>query len=205
MFTYWISLRRGPSSLGKLRVLNAWMPASWSPSNPVTVAEQPASLASCGEPNHNPTWKVCTGLNSGFFSASNLSTCGAFTTPGANTNNSSLKIPLARTSPWPWLLVSKSAWYQEMPKGLLGCWVTNSSNSVFLGAWLTLISMIWLSVDVVRTSTLALAPLRQSLSTADWDRTILKVVVLSTAKAAAAARATTTSDSTAIIDSFLIF
>src|SRR5215208_6944362 len=194
MFTYWISLRRGPSSLGKLRVLNAWMPASWSPSNGVTVSEQPASSASSGLPNHSPRWKVCTGLNSGFFLASLSSTCGAFTTPGANTNNSSLKMPLARTSPWPWLLVVKSAWYQEMPKGLLGCWVTNSSNSVFLGAWLTLTSMICWSVGVVRTSTWALAPSRQSLATAAFERTILKVV-LSTAKAAAAARAATTNAS----------
>src|SRR5215203_5167641 len=191
MFTYWIS-PRGPSSLGKLRVLNAWMPASWSPSNCVILPEQPASLASFGSPNHSPRWRVCTGSNFGFFSASWLSTCGAFTLPGANTNNSSLKIPLARTSPLPWLLVVKSAWYQEMPKGLLGCWVTNSSNSVFLGAWLTVTSIIWLSVGVVRTSTLALAPSRQSLSTAAWERTILKGVVLPTAKAAAAARAATT-------------
>ena len=92
-------------------------------------------------------------------------------------------MPLARTSPWPWLLVSKSAWYQETPKGLLGSWVTNSSNSVFLGAWLRVTSMIWLSVGVVRTSTWALAPLRQSLSVAAfWDRTISKEVVLSTAE-----------------------
>src|SRR5215217_5883950 len=96
------------------------MPASWSPSNCVTLPEQPASLASFGSPNHSPRWRVCTGSNFGFFSASNLSTCGAFTLPGANTNNSSPKMPMARTSPWPWLLVVKSAWYQETPKGLLG-------------------------------------------------------------------------------------
>src|SRR5215212_1968410 len=184
MFAYLI-LPRGPFRSGKLRVLNAWMPASWSPSNCVTFPEQPASLASFGSPNHNPTWKVCTGSYFGFFSASNLSTCGAFTLPGANTNNSSLKMPLALTSPWPWLLVVKSAWYQETPKGLLGCWVMNSSNSVFFGAWLRVTSMIWLSVGVVRTSTLALAPSRHSLSTAASERTILKVVS-STAKAATA-------------------
>src|SRR5215208_843447 len=188
MVTYWIS-PSGPSSLGKLRVLNAWMPALWSPSNCVTFPEQPASLASFGSPNHNPRWSVCTGSKAGFFSASWLSTCGAFTLPGANTNNSSLKMPLARTSPWPWLLVVKSAWYQEMPKGLLGCWVTNSSNSVFLGAWLTLTSMICWSVGVVRTSTWALAPLRQLSSTAAFERTILKEVVSSPAKAAAANKA----------------
>src|SRR5215213_9178409 len=194
MFSYWIS-PSGPSSLGKLRVLNAWMPAVWSPSNGVTVSEQPASSASSGLPNHNPRWNVCTGLNSGFFLASLLSTCGAFTTPGATANNSSLKMPLACTSPLPWLLVSKSDWYQEMPKGLLGCWVTNSSNSVFLGAWLTLTSMTCWSVAVVRTSTWALAPLRQLSSTAAFERTILKEVVLSTAKAAAAARAAMTNAS----------
>src|SRR5215204_6589174 len=192
MFTYWIS-PSGPSSLGKLRVLNAWMPAVWSPSNGVTVSEQPASFASSGLPNHNPRWNVCTGLNSGFFLASRSSTCGAFTTPGATANNSSLKMPLARTSPWPWLLVVKSDWYQETPKGLLGCWVTNSSNSVFLGAWLTLTSMTCWSVAVVRTSTWALAPLRQLSSTAAFERTILKEVVSSPAKAAAAARAAITS------------
>src|SRR5215212_9553406 len=208
MFTYWIS-PRGPSRSGKLRVLNAWMPELWSPSNGVTVPEQPASFASSGEPNHSPRWKVCTGLNSGFFLASLLSTCGAFTMPGATANSSSLKMPLARTSPWPWLLVVKSAWYQEMPKGLLGCWVMNSSNSVFLGAWSTLTSMTCWSVGVVRTSTWALAPSRQSLSTAVWERTILKEVVLSTAKAAAAARAAITSaapnmSSTRLIVRFIV-
>jgi hypothetical protein len=50
------------------------------------------------------------------------STCGAATLPGAKANNSSLKMPLARTSPKPLSLVSKSAWYQETPGGLLGCW-----------------------------------------------------------------------------------
>src|SRR5829696_8617834 len=205
---YWIS-PKGPSSLGKLRVLNAWMPASWSPSNAVTVSEQPASLASSGSPNHNPRWKVCTGSKAGFFSASWSSTCGALTLPGANTNNSSLKMPLARTSPLPWLLVVKSAWYQEMPKGLLGCWVTNSSNSVFLGAWLRVTSMTCWSVGVVRTSTWALAPSRQSLSTAVCERTILKEVVLSTSKAAAAARAAITSaapnmSSTRLIVRFIV-
>src|SRR5215218_4076381 len=194
MVAYWM-LPRGPSRSGKLRVLNAWMPASWSPSNCVTFPEQPASLASFGSANHNPTWKVCTGSYFGFFSASWLSTCGAFTTPGANAKSSSLKIPLARTSPWPWLLVVKSAWYQETPKGLLGCWVMNSSNSVFLGAWLRVTSMIWLSVGVVWTSTWALAPWRQSLSTAASERTILKEVVLSAANAAAAARAAMTNAS----------
>src|SRR5215213_1677851 len=98
----------------------------------------------------------------------------------------------ALTSPWPWLLVVKSAWYQERPKGLLGCWVMNSSNSVFFGAWSTVTSRIWLSVGVVRTSTLAFAPSRQSLSTAASERTILKEVVSSTAKAAVAARAAMT-------------
>src|SRR5215216_2031576 len=199
MFTYLISPRgawillgffspRGPFRSGKLRVLSAWMPAAWSPSNGVTFPEQPASLASFGSANHNPRWKVCTGLNLGFFSASWLSTCGAFTLPGAMANTSSLKIPMKRPLPLPLLSVDMSPWYQEMPKGSLGCWMTNRVYSVFLAACLSVTSMIWLPTGVERMSTLADAPSRQSLATADWERTILKEVS-STAKAAAANKA----------------
>src|SRR5215218_3073178 len=185
MFTYLISPRgawillgffspRGPFRSGKLRVLSAWMPAAWSPSNGVTFPEQPASLASFGSANHNPRWKVCTGLNLGFFSASWLSTCGAFTLPGAMANTSSLKIPMKRPLPLPLLSVDMSPWYQEMPKGALGCWMTNKVNAVFLAACLRVTSMIWLPTGVERICTLADAPSRQSLATADSERTISK-------------------------------
>src|ERR671920_1842048 len=160
------------------------MPASWSPSNGVTVPEQPASLASLGSANHNPRCKVCTGANFGPSLASWSSTRGAFTLAGLNAKVSSLKMPMTRTSPLPWLSVSRSPWYQETPKGSLGCWMTNRVKPVFLAACLSSTSMIWFPPSVW-TSTLALAPSRQSLSTADWERTILKVVS-STAKAAAA-------------------
>src|SRR5215204_1177257 len=65
--------------------------------------------------------------------------------------------------------------------------MTNRVNPVFLAACLSSTSMIWLPPTVC-TSTLALAPSRQSLATADWERTILKEVS-STAKAAAANKA----------------
>ena len=60
-------LRRGPFRSEKFWVLSAWIPASWSPSNGVTVPEQPAFLACFGSENHTPSWKVCTGKNFGPF------------------------------------------------------------------------------------------------------------------------------------------
>src|SRR5262249_15107831 len=51
----------GPSSLGKLRVLSAWIPALCSPLKRVTVSGQPAICAASGEPNHKPRWNVWTG------------------------------------------------------------------------------------------------------------------------------------------------
>src|SRR5215218_10611894 len=174
---YWI-WRRGPFRAGKLRVLSAWMPASWSPSNGVTVrpfGEQPAALASFGSANHTPRWKVCTGSKAGFFLASWLSTCGAFTLPGAMANTSSLKIPTKRPLPLPWLSVSMSPWYQETPKGLLGCWMTNTVNAVFLAALLRVTSRFWLPWPASVTFTSADAPLRHLLpkAAADSERTIL--------------------------------
>ena len=50
MFAYLI-VPSGPR-LVKLRVLKAWMPASWSPSNGVTVFEQPAFAAPREAANH---------------------------------------------------------------------------------------------------------------------------------------------------------
>src|SRR5919107_4755192 len=75
MFTYSI-VPRAPFRAGKLRVLKAWMPASWSPSNGVTVFEQPAFAAPREVANHTPIWKVCTGLNFTPFLASFASTFG---------------------------------------------------------------------------------------------------------------------------------
>jgi hypothetical protein len=97
--------------LVKLRVLSAWMPATWSPSNGVTVFEQPALAASFGSANHTPRWKVCTGANFTPFLASCLSTCGGFTAPGEMANTSELKIPTKCPVPWPLLSVAMSPWY----------------------------------------------------------------------------------------------
>src|SRR5215216_4655390 len=65
--------------------------------------------------------------------------------------------------------------------------MTNRVYPVFLAACFRETSMIWLP-PTVRISTVADAPSRQSLATADWERTILKEVS-STAKAAAANKA----------------
>ena len=51
----WIR-RSGPWSFRNWRVLNAWMPAVWSPLNGVIVLGQPAAAASLGELNHSPRW-----------------------------------------------------------------------------------------------------------------------------------------------------
>src|SRR5215813_10728763 len=89
----------GPSSLGKLRVLSAWIPALCSPLKRVTVSGQPAICAASGEPNHKPRWNVWTGSVAGFADASGngglLCTTGAAWPPGgcATMNVSMLKRP----------------------------------------------------------------------------------------------------------------
>src|SRR5215213_10766854 len=89
-------------------------------------------------------------------------------------NTSSLKIPMKRPLPLPLLSVDMSPWYQEMPKGSLGCWMTNRVYSVFLAACVSVTSMIWLPSGVERICTVADTFLRQSLATADLERTISK-------------------------------
>src|SRR5215216_4726008 len=71
--------------------------------------------------------------------------------------------------------------------------MTNRVYPVFLAACFRETSMIWLP-PTVRISTVADAPSRQSLATADSERTILKEVS-STAKAAAANKAAISSAS----------
>src|SRR5215218_2726932 len=191
MFTYLI-LRRGPFRSGKLRVLSACIPAVWSPLNGVTLSGHPAALAASAVPNHNPRWNWCTGANCGLVSASgnggSSCTTGASTLPGATENVSMLKRPTKCPRPSPSLLVFMSPWYQETPNGVSGCWMTNKSNSVFLGMWrrVTFITSTG-PKDLMVTLAWALG-LRQSASTAALERTILKEV-LSTAKAAAANKA----------------
>src|SRR5919106_481237 len=80
-----------------------------------------------------------------------------------------------------------SPWYQETPKGELGFWRTHRANALFLGMPFRVTSITCMPATVLMV-TLARAFFRQVLSTADWERTILKEV-LSTAKAAAANRA----------------
>src|SRR5215213_8339146 len=174
LFAYLI-VPRGPPFL-KLRELRAWMPASWSPSNGVTVFEQPASLASFGSANHTPRWKVCIGSNFTPFLASALSTCGGFTAPGEMANTSSLKIPTKCPVPWPWLSVAMSPWYQETPKGVLARWMRKTVKSVFLAALLRVMYRFWLPWPASVTLTFAEAPLRHLpplTAAADCERTIL--------------------------------
>src|SRR5215216_5668098 len=188
MFTYLI-LRSGPFNASKLRVLSACIPAVWSPLNGVTLPGHPAASAASAEPNHNPRWNWCTGANDGLVAASgnggSSCTTGAAVLPGATENVSMLKRPTKCPWPSPCLLVFMSPWYQETPKGVLGCWMTNRSNSLFLGMWrrVTFITSTG-PKDLMVTLAWALG-LRQSASTAALERTILKEVS-STAKAAAA-------------------
>ncbi len=78
-----------------------------------------------------------------------------------------MNVPLA----WPDLLLSRSPWYQEIPNGALGTWVTNRSKSVFGGRW---------SAETFMTSTgpsdamvtLASAPVRQLALTEAAERTM---------------------------------
>ena len=48
------------------------------------------------------------------------------------------KVPLALPAP----SLSRSPWYQDTPKGVLGTWMTKRSKSVFLGRWLARIFMV---------------------------------------------------------------
>src|SRR5215212_5365324 len=174
LFAYLI-VPRGPP-LVKLRELSAWMPATWSPSNGVTVFEQPALAASFGSANHTPRWKVCIGSNFTPFLASCLSTFGGFTVPGEMANTSSLKIPMKCPVPWPLLSVAMSPWYQETPKGELGCWRTKTVNSVFLAALFRVTYRFWLPWPASVTFTSADAPSRHLppfTAAADSERTIL--------------------------------
>src|SRR5579872_5020576 len=130
------AVRSGPAWSGKLFVLSACTPALCSPLNGVVAPAQPAATASFGELNHRPRWYICTGLKGGLVLASGkgpLKTWGAAAEPGATAKVSTLKRPTKMPLAWPDLLLSRSPWYQEIPNGALGTWVTNRSKSVFGG------------------------------------------------------------------------
>ena len=77
---------------------------------------------------------MCTGAVAGFVAASMPGwTIGAGAVFGATMKVCSLKRPTKFLVALPSLSVVRSPWYQDNPKGALGTWMTNRSNSVFLG------------------------------------------------------------------------
>src|SRR5882724_8649214 len=116
--TYLI-LSKGPLASGKLLVFKTWIPASWSPSNGVTVPGHPAVTACAGSANHIPRWAIPTGTGG---------------TPRFRMKVSSLKIPVTSTTPSPLALVVRSPWYHAGTKGAFGVVMTKSVKSVFAGS-----------------------------------------------------------------------
>src|ERR1700759_5321303 len=100
------------------------MPACCSPLNGVTTglvapASQPSLNGRLGALNHRPRWNWWVGAN-------------VVLPPGDTENVSRSKMPRTTAWPTPWLSASTSVWYHETPKGLLGCSITNRSNSAWL-------------------------------------------------------------------------
>ena len=117
------SWRSGPVWSPKLRVLSACTPAVWSPLNGVVAPGQPAATASLRrvEPQaqvvgvHGAERRVRRRVRDG--AAVHLEAGAA---PGATAKVSMLNRPMNVPSAWPWRLLSRSPWYQEMPNGALG-------------------------------------------------------------------------------------
>ena len=86
------------------------------------------------------------------------------------------KVPLALPRP----SLCRSPWYQEIPNGVLGTWMTNRSKSVFLGRWLARIFMVSTGPCEVIV-TWAVAPCRQLALTEAAERTMLNEVLLTAA------------------------
>src|SRR4051812_43587844 len=129
-------LPSGPAVAGNWAVLKTCTPALCSPLNGVVAPGQPALVASAGELNQMPTWKVWIGPNAGLLVASGVGeecTDGAGAVFGAMANVSSLNRPTYSWWAKPSRFVSRSPWYHDTPNGALGTWMTKVSNSVLAG------------------------------------------------------------------------
>src|SRR5215467_12641787 len=101
------------------------MPAFCSPLNGVTIGaaapgSQPRLNGTLGSLNQTPRWYWWVGAN-------------VVVPPGDTENVSASKIPRTVALPLPSSLVWMSLWYQEMPNGAVGCWITNRSKPVLAG------------------------------------------------------------------------
>src|SRR3954471_14154660 len=101
------------------------MPAVWSPLKGGGTRAQPLAAPSATELNQIPKWKVWTGANIGLVLASR-GPCGVGATaePTATAKVSSFR-RLTKVWVCPFAMSPR---YQAMPKGLLGTWMTNTSN-----------------------------------------------------------------------------
>src|SRR5690348_3584045 len=132
----------GPLPLVSAFVCSTWMPALCVPLKGVTVFGQPALAASVGLSNHRPRWNMWTGAVAGFELASGnggaVCGVGAAAAPGATMNVSMLNRPTNLAVPVPVEVVLRSPWYQDMPNGAPGCWITKTSKPTLCGNPLTL-------------------------------------------------------------------
>src|SRR5215217_7766947 len=83
-----------------------------------------------------------------------------------------------------------SPWYQETPKDVLGCWMTNRSNSLFLGMWPRVTSITSTGPKEFMVTLAWALGSRQSALRAAPERTILKEVLLAAKAVPAASSAT---------------
>src|SRR5215469_15327 len=101
------------------------MPACCSPLNGVTAGivapgSQPRLNGTFGSLNQTPRWYWWVGANEAV-------------PPGDTENVSASKMPRTVALPNPLALAWMSLWYQEMPNGAPGCWMTNRSNPALAG------------------------------------------------------------------------
>src|SRR5438552_2173505 len=117
------------------------MPAFCSPLNGVTVGtvapgSQPRLNGTLGSLNQTPRWYWWVGEN-------------VVVPPSDTENVSASKMPLTVALPNPLLLAWMSLWYQEMPNGAVGCWMTNRSKPALGGMPCRLTVMVSLSAPGV--------------------------------------------------------
>ena len=94
---------------------------------------------------------------------------------------STLKRPM--NVPWrAGALVSRSPWYQEIPNGALGTWMTKKSKSVLRGRW-SADTRITSTGPCDRMVTAADAPLRHPALTATPERTMWNEACVTAASA----------------------
>src|SRR5215471_13929442 len=117
------------------------MPACWLPLKGVTIGEvapgsQPRLNGTCGLLNHRPRWYWCVGAN-------------VVVPPGDTEKVSESNTPRTVAVPVPVLPAWMSVWYQETPKGAVGCWMTNRSKLALCGMPWMVTFMLSFSAPVV--------------------------------------------------------